>query len=66
MHTAPVRATRRTSTPRRAAPGQQGPLHQLRQGVLFWESEAEAARFVNNFQQIVSTDLYWFTIPGLP
>lgn len=33
------------------------------QGVLFWETDAEAARFVNNFQQVTSSDLYWFTIP---
>jgi hypothetical protein len=30
-------------------------------GVLFWESDAEAARFVNDFQNIVSADAYWFT-----
>jgi hypothetical protein len=33
------------------------------QGVLLWETETEAARFVNEFQQIVSSDLYWFTVP---
>ena len=33
-------------------------------GVLLWESDAEAERFVNRFQQIVSTDLYWFTDPN--
>jgi hypothetical protein len=30
-------------------------------GVLFWETNAEAARFVNEFQDIVSADAYWFT-----
>jgi hypothetical protein len=30
-------------------------------GVLFWETDAEAARFVNEFQDIVSVDAYWFT-----
>ena len=30
-------------------------------GVLFWESDAEAARFVNNYQDIVSADAYFFT-----
>jgi hypothetical protein len=30
-------------------------------GVLFWETPAEAARFVNEFQDIVSVDAYWFT-----
>jgi len=33
-------------------------------GVLLWETDAEAERFVNDFQQIVSTDLYWFTDPN--
>ncbi len=33
-------------------------------GVLLWEDDAEAERFVNEFQQIVSTDLYWFTDPN--
>ncbi len=31
--------------------------------VLIWYSDAEAARFVNEFQQVVSADLYWFTDP---
>ena len=30
-------------------------------GVLFWETSAEAGRFVNEFQDIVSADAYWFT-----
>lgn len=30
-------------------------------GVLFWETDAEAARFVNEFQDVVSADSYWFT-----
>jgi hypothetical protein len=30
-------------------------------GVAFWETDAEAARFVNDFQDIVSVDTYWFT-----
>jgi hypothetical protein len=39
-------------------------------GVLEWESTAEAARFINGpggsngYQQIVSTDYYWFTDPN--
>jgi hypothetical protein len=39
-------------------------------GVLAWESDADAARFINgrsgpnSFQQVVSTDLYWFTDPN--
>jgi hypothetical protein len=31
--------------------------------VLIWYSDADAARFVNEFQQVVSTDFYWFTDP---
>ncbi len=30
-------------------------------GVAFWETDAEAARFVNDFQDVVSADTYWFT-----
>lgn len=30
-------------------------------GVVFWESEAEAAVFVNRFQEFVSSDAYWYT-----
>ena len=30
-------------------------------GILFWESDAEAARFVNDYQDIVSADAYFFT-----
>jgi chitodextrinase len=33
-------------------------------GVLEWESDAQASCFVNAFQQIVSTDYYWFTDPN--
>jgi hypothetical protein len=39
-------------------------------GVLEWESDAEAARFINGpngsngYQQVVSTDYYWFTDPN--
>jgi hypothetical protein len=32
-------------------------------GVMFWETDAEAARFVNQFQNVVSNDIYWFTDP---
>jgi hypothetical protein len=32
-------------------------------GVMFWETDDEAARFVNEFQDIVSNDIYWFTDP---
>lgn len=30
-------------------------------GVTFWETDQEASRFVNKFQDIVSADNYWFT-----
>ncbi|SDZ09047.1 hypothetical protein SAMN05660209_04633 [Geodermatophilus africanus] len=30
-------------------------------GVAFWETDEEAARFVNNFQDVVSVDVYWYT-----
>lgn len=33
-------------------------------GVMFWESDQDAARFVNEFQDIVSDDIYWFTDPN--
>jgi hypothetical protein len=39
-------------------------------GVLEWHSDAEAARFVNGrdgsngYQQVISTDYYWFTDPN--
>ncbi len=32
-------------------------------GVMFWETDAQAARFVNEFQHVVSNDTYWFTDP---
>jgi hypothetical protein len=30
-------------------------------GVLFWETDAEAARFVNDYQDVVQADAYFFT-----
>lgn len=32
-------------------------------GVSFWQTDTEAARFVNEFQDIFSVDNYWFTDP---
>jgi hypothetical protein len=32
-------------------------------GVMFWQTDTEAARFVNEFQDVVSNDVYWFTDP---
>jgi hypothetical protein len=34
-------------------------------GVMFWETDAQAQRFVNDFQDIVSADIYWFTDPNV-
>ncbi len=30
-------------------------------GVLFWSSAAQGARFVNDYQDVVSSDAYWYT-----
>jgi hypothetical protein len=30
-------------------------------GVVFWNADADAARYVNGFQDVVSADTYWFT-----
>ncbi|WP_197410526.1 hypothetical protein [Arthrobacter sp. EPSL27] len=34
-------------------------------GVSFWESNTEASVFVNEFQDVVSVDNYWFTDPNI-
>jgi Ca2+-binding RTX toxin-like protein len=34
-------------------------------GVMFWETDAQAAQFVNDFQQVTSVDTYWFTDPNI-
>ena len=34
-------------------------------GVMFWETNGQAKRFVNDFQQVVSNDIYWFTDPNV-
>ena len=34
-------------------------------GVMFWHSDQDAARWVNEFNQLVSNDIYWFTDPGV-
>ena len=34
-------------------------------GVTFWESDDEAGRFVNEYQDVVSADNYWFTDPAI-
>ena len=32
-------------------------------GILYWNSDAEASHYVNQFQQVFSADEYWFTDP---
>jgi hypothetical protein len=32
-------------------------------GVMFWESDPEAAVFLNNYQHVQEADVYWFTDP---
>jgi hypothetical protein len=34
-------------------------------GVYMWNTDAEAARFVNDFTDVVSTDIYWYTDPNI-
>ncbi len=34
-------------------------------GVMFWESDDEAAEFVNAWTDVVSADIYWYTDPGV-
>jgi hypothetical protein len=34
-------------------------------GVMFWETDEEAGRFVNNYQDVVSNDIYWYTDPAV-
>ncbi len=32
---------------------------------MFWETNGQAQRFVDDFQQVVSDDIYWFTDPNV-
>jgi hypothetical protein len=34
-------------------------------GVMFWETDQQAQQFVNEFQSLVSNDIYWFTDPNV-
>lgn len=34
-------------------------------GVQFWETDTQAATFINQFQQFVSADIYWYTDPNV-
>ena len=35
-------------------------------GVAYWNSNSDAEQYVNDFQQLVSVDVYWFTDPAEP
>ncbi|MDG4764265.1 DUF4082 domain-containing protein [Solwaraspora sp. WMMD406] len=32
-------------------------------GVMFWQSDSDASKFVNGFSSVVSNDIYWYTDP---
>lgn len=34
-------------------------------GVMFWETDAEASRFVNAYTSALSNDIYWYTDPAV-
>ena len=34
-------------------------------GVMMWETDEQAARFINDFQDVSSADVYWFTDPNM-
>jgi hypothetical protein len=34
-------------------------------GVMFWQDDADAARFVNDYTTVVSNDVYWYTDPNV-
>ncbi|MFY1636617.1 DUF4082 domain-containing protein [Solwaraspora sp. WMMB335] len=34
-------------------------------GVMFWQSDTDAARFVNDYTDILSNDIYWYTDPNV-
>ncbi|MDJ0312310.1 DUF4082 domain-containing protein [Arthrobacter sp. H35-D1] len=34
-------------------------------GVTFWESDSQAAKFVNDYPDVISDDNYWFTDPNI-
>ena len=52
---------------REAAPSSDGRLHYANygKGVTFWNTDVHAARYVNEFQDVVSADNYWFTDDGI-
>ena len=34
-------------------------------GIMFWQSNADAGRFVNDYTTVVSNDVYWYTDPNV-
>ncbi|BCJ57101.1 hypothetical protein Jiend_05230 [Micromonospora endophytica] len=34
-------------------------------GVMFWEPDSEASRFVNGYTSLLSNDIYWYTDPNV-
>jgi hypothetical protein len=53
---------------RRAAfPGDDGRMHYANygKGVIQWESDSDASRFVNEYTTVVSADMYWYTDPHM-
>lgn len=34
-------------------------------GLVYWETNDEAARFLNDYQDVVSADVYWYTDPNV-
>ncbi len=34
-------------------------------GVMLWQSDAQASRFVNDYTTVVSNDIYWYTDPNI-
>ncbi|MFI5937434.1 DUF4082 domain-containing protein [Actinoplanes sp. NPDC051494] len=34
-------------------------------GVMFWQSDADASKFVNGYTTVVSNDIYWYTDPNV-
>jgi hypothetical protein len=50
---------------RRRAPQGRMTMANYGKGVTFWETNREAAGFVNGLQDLVSADNYWFTDPNI-
>jgi hypothetical protein len=63
MQIAPREGFARLRALRSRMPPDDGRLHynNFGKGVTFWNSDAEAAGYVNRFQDVVSADNYWFT-----